>query len=202
MSRVRILAAAIFFFSILTGSANAWTRSDMLKCTAPNSAEPCPLPAQIRAMVLQCDAGPPTADVSIQNMEVSSAITCEDFVLAEGRFPTLGELKARMLEKRRVLKAIIALPDSQKTETVIRGVRVLLTKDLRDPDSAMFRNERVIEWNNKTYVCGEMNAKNGYGGYAGYSSYMISPADSDIDIGIALALGKYGATPQCSPSDK
>lgn len=43
--------------------------------------------------------------------------------------------------------------------------------DLRDPDSAKFRNGKL----NGAYVCGEINATNGFGGYVGFRSFYATP---------------------------
>lgn len=45
---------------------------------------------------------------------------------------------------------------------------------LRDPESAQFRNVRVIRKPGSTAVCGEVNARNGFGGYTGYQHFMSS----------------------------
>ncbi|MEW6371433.1 MAG: hypothetical protein AB1584_10880 [Pseudomonadota bacterium] len=41
----------------------------------------------------------------------------------------------------------------------------------KDPDSTMFRNEKMP---NPTMLCGEVNSKNGYGAYAGYKRFMVT----------------------------
>ena len=51
-----------------------------------------------------------------------------------------------------------------------RGVRDML----RDPDSAKFRNVRLSRGMNDVsgpVVCGEVNARNGFGGYTGYGRF-------------------------------
>jgi hypothetical protein len=48
------------------------------------------------------------------------------------------------------------------------GKQVVLSK-LRDPDSAVFRN--VHPTPNGVTLCGEVNAKNGYGGYTGFKKF-------------------------------
>lgn len=49
---------------------------------------------------------------------------------------------------------------------------------LRDPDSADFRNEQLgYKDGTPIVVCGEVNAKNGFGGMTGYQRYMSNGAD-------------------------
>ncbi len=51
--------------------------------------------------------------------------------------------------------------------------------DLKDPDSAKFRYTRVVKTQENddgtllALVCGQVNAKNGFGAYAGFHSFMI-----------------------------
>lgn len=42
---------------------------------------------------------------------------------------------------------------------------------LKDPGSAIYRNERI----NRNYVCGEVNARNSMGGYTGFVRYVSTP---------------------------
>lgn len=50
-----------------------------------------------------------------------------------------------------------------------RLVRSYVTDQLKDPDSAQFRNQYGL--------CGEVNAKNGFGGYTGYVRFMAGAKD-------------------------
>jgi hypothetical protein len=74
---------------------------------------------------------------------------------------------------------------------------------MKDPSSAQFRNVRVTPTGN---VCGEVNAKNGYGAYAGFSRFVwfsdhrapkvesdgSSSADFDVEREIARsAIAAY-----------
>ena len=46
--------------------------------------------------------------------------------------------------------------------------------ELKDPDSALFRNvSGFVAPNGSIYVCGWDNAKNSYGGYIGYEPFMV-----------------------------
>jgi hypothetical protein len=53
--------------------------------------------------------------------------------------------------------------------------------DLKDPDSAKFRNR--FEYTNSrgfTVVCGEINAKNSYGAYAGFQRFAATKLGATI----------------------
>ncbi|WP_159917874.1 hypothetical protein [Pantoea sp. 18069] len=59
---------------------------------------------------------------------------------------------------------------------LVHELRKPVRAELNDPDSALFRNERLLfgwsEWTVKGNVlCGEVNAKNKMGGYVGYAKF-------------------------------
>ena len=70
-------------------------------------------------------------------------------------------------------------------EEILKIARDRVTENFKDPDSAKFRNERIVRRKihsrveelaevveeDGTYVCGEVNGKNSYGAYAGYRDY-------------------------------
>ena len=61
---------------------------------------------------------------------------------------------------------------SGKTESeAIEAGKLAVTSSLKDPDSAKFRNTRLVPHLQGAVVCGEVNAKNSYGGYAGFSRF-------------------------------
>lgn len=64
----------------------------------------------------------------------------------------------------------IVLKD-KKDEEVIKLAQDDVIEELIDPDSANFRNEKIIRNNDGLYVCGEVNAKNSFGGYVGFKPY-------------------------------
>jgi hypothetical protein len=49
----------------------------------------------------------------------------------------------------------------------VRDAKSAVANSLKDPDSAQFRN--VVY--RAPHVCGEVNAKNGFGGYAGFKKF-------------------------------
>jgi hypothetical protein len=59
-------------------------------------------------------------------------------------------------------------PDSR----LIEEMKGFLVKKLKDPDSALFRNIKVVSRPEGKLVCGEMNAKNSLGGYVGYKPFI------------------------------
>lgn len=50
----------------------------------------------------------------------------------------------------------------------------LVRAGLKDPDSAQFRNERIVKFQGKSVACGEVNANNSFGGKAGYKRYVAA----------------------------
>ncbi|WP_226817317.1 hypothetical protein [Advenella sp. FME57] len=65
---------------------------------------------------------------------------------------------------------IPAKPDPQLTEIKMRVfAQGFVESALKDPESATYRNQRG--------VCGEVNAKNGFGGFTGYRRYVAVSKD-------------------------
>jgi len=64
----------------------------------------------------------------------------------------------------------------------IKMAKETVASELRDPDSAQFRNiieSKENEWGVVT-VCGEVNGKNAYGGYVGYQRFVNSPPSNRV----------------------
>lgn len=59
-----------------------------------------------------------------------------------------------------------------KAPAIIAKAKHFLLSDLKDPDSAKFRNVRMREADSAKFVCGEINAKNSYGGYVGFTPFL------------------------------
>ena len=53
-------------------------------------------------------------------------------------------------------------------ESLIKTVKESVSKELRDPSSALFRNLRQLE---SGQICGEVNGKNGFGAYTGFQTF-------------------------------
>jgi hypothetical protein len=60
-------------------------------------------------------------------------------------------------------------------EAALAEAQDLVKQRLRDPDSAEFSGQSRFRYANGeiTAVCGEVNAKNGFGGYTGYQYYTV-----------------------------
>lgn len=66
------------------------------------------------------------------------------------------------------------IPDSTK----VALVKTFVANSLKDPEAARFRGVK-LKWEN---VCGEVNAKNGYGAYVGYRRfYAIDAVDVHME---------------------
>lgn len=76
-----------------------------------------------------------------------------------------------------------------------------ITKKLKDPGSAQFRNVEMRLFEGKPIICGEVNAKNSYGGYTGFTRFVASNYDSTFEssdsqypaINAAANAGIYAA---------
>lgn len=73
-----------------------------------------------------------------------------------------------------VIPAALMVGCAPDNEQIIALVTPVIANKFKDPDSAHFRNLKVVQVNSpalKWYVCGEVNAKNGFGGYVGYERF-------------------------------
>jgi len=52
--------------------------------------------------------------------------------------------------------------------------------NLKDPNSAEFKNMRLVKYLNGHVVCGTVNAKNSFGGYTGFTPFIACPMHSII----------------------
>lgn len=51
---------------------------------------------------------------------------------------------------------------------------------LRDPASAEYRNEKLGSFKGHPVVCGEVNAKNGFGGMTGFERYASNGGEATV----------------------
>lgn len=61
----------------------------------------------------------------------------------------------------------------------------IIKNKLKDPVSAEFRNSTVSRVNGNPVVCGEVNAKNGFGGYTGFQRFVSGPGMSALETDMA-----------------
>ena len=78
---------------------------------------------------------------------------------------------------------------------LVHELRKPVLAELNDPDSAKFRNERLLfgwsAWTVKSNIlCGEVNAKNRMGGYVGYVKFKATAGmhadtgNDDLELGL------------------
>ena len=61
--------------------------------------------------------------------------------------------------------------------SAIRQAKEAVRQQLKDPDSAEFRNVRICAGD---IVQGQVNSRNAYGGYAGYSDFITEGSEAHI----------------------
>lgn len=74
-------------------------------------------------------------------------------------------------------------------ESVKNQLLSFYQQQLKDPNSAQFRNvkiakirENVNEPKESYAICGEVNAKNGFGGYTGFKGFVVRNKNSQLEI--------------------
>jgi len=69
---------------------------------------------------------------------------------------------------------------SNTEDDVMEKAKTATASILKDPDSAKFRNVRIVRYLEGKVVCGEVNGKNSYGGYAGFTPFVASQNASTL----------------------
>lgn len=68
--------------------------------------------------------------------------------------------------------------DQRDFNIMIEGIK----SDLKDPDSAKFRNVFISMYKGKPTLCGELNAKNSFGAYTGYKRFLMIFTDVPFEM--------------------
>lgn len=87
-------------------------------------------------------------------------------------------------------------------DAVIEASKASVRDQYKDPFSVQFRDIRIVKIETGYIVCGEANAKNGYGAYVGFKPFAASPSgaiiwhdsryrniERDANAGIILVCG-------------
>ena len=86
--------------------------------------------------------------------------------------------------------------DSGKQIAWISNGQESIKSQLKDPESATFRNVHFYSGGGTPVVCGEVNARNGFGGYTGYERFVaagtvISAVESQVEGGLGPVWDKF-----------
>lgn len=74
-----------------------------------------------------------------------------------------------------LLAALLVGVTASAKDNFTAAAKHVVTQDLKDPESAKFRNLRTVKTDTGLRIlCGEMNAKNSYGAYTGYVPFVSS----------------------------
>lgn len=65
-----------------------------------------------------------------------------------------------------------AYADAEKQDLWIVGSQDAVCERLKDADSAKFRNVQFYSGSGSPIVCGEVNARNGFGGFSGFERFI------------------------------
>lgn len=56
---------------------------------------------------------------------------------------------------------------------VVKAAKEAISRDMKDPNSAQFRDIKQYKNGSFDVVCGEVNAKNSYGAYTGFRPFVV-----------------------------
>jgi hypothetical protein len=96
-----------------------------------------------------------------------------------------------------ILAVAVLVPSFSDSKTTlatmyVKKLQVAIVEKLKDPDSAKFRNIRLVDGRDaKTpgegIYCGEVNAKNEFGGYVGFMPFIAAIVGDGVFV-IQLAV--------------
>lgn len=92
-------------------------------------------------------------------------------------------------------KSVPTVAAVRTTPAQIETYRKATAETLRDPESARFRNLRVVKDSEGTLgLCGELNAKNGFGAYTGSEPFYaaIVPVGTKDAVAVLWSSNKVG----------
>jgi hypothetical protein len=86
--------------------------------------------------------------------------------------------------------------DVGKQAAWVSNGREKIKEQLKDPESATFRNVHFYSGGGVPVVCGEVNARNAFGGYTGFERFVsagsvISATESQVDGGLDKVWDKF-----------
>lgn len=67
-----------------------------------------------------------------------------------------------------------------KEKVAIEKAKDVVKNNLKDPDSAKFKDVEIKSYKDGKLICGYVNAKNSYGGYNGFKPFAASPTQAII----------------------
>lgn len=77
--------------------------------------------------------------------------------------------------------AALAVEAGASDEAAIAEAKERVAREMRDPESAQFRDIKVLPGKEGPIICGQVNAKNAYGGYVGFNPFLV--AGSSVMLG-------------------
>ena len=88
----------------------------------------------------------------------------------------IAQAKAEKARKEKEAKEERAIKEKVDLEIMQLNIhaqaRTIAQQMAKDPSSVKFRNDYAKTKNGHTVICGEINAKNGFGGYGGFQRFM------------------------------
>jgi hypothetical protein len=71
-------------------------------------------------------------------------------------------------------------PQTQATNGALSEAQNYVSSQMRDPTSVVYRDLKVYRLGSDTTVCGQFNAKNGFGAYGGYRNFYYRPSEANL----------------------
>lgn len=82
-------------------------------------------------------------------------------------------MKSKILAALLLTVATVAI--AKDYSRFVAETKQALTRNFKDPSAAQYRNLAVYSDDGELALCGEVNAKNGFGAYIGFTPFAASP---------------------------
>lgn len=118
----------------------------------------------------------PTSDSEVEEARASIAKAAVEKAQKEAERERLKVERAQQAQSASNTETgAVDFNDQARQQTWIANTERAVKAKMKDPDSVRFRNSRFNVYDDKVpVVCGEINAKNGFGGHTGFQKYIAS----------------------------
>ena len=109
------------------------------------------------------DANPDPTTISLNESDPAPTVVCDRLLIAGA------------------LTALSAAAQDKGHGAFVAQAKEVVTKNFKDPEGARFRNLAVYRSNTGSLaLCGEVNAKNGFGAFVGYRAFLATVENASL----------------------
>jgi len=114
----------------------------------------------------------------MKNLTYTAALLTLLYIHAANADATSDLKKASLALAEEYSKVTQEYYEKHGEQVTISAGKEAVKANLKDPNSAEFKNIRLVKYLNGHVVCGSVNAKNSFGGYTGFTPFIACPMHS------------------------